>query len=285
MIEITINNWLGSLNTPLYPLAIPDDKNAPAVVYRIESEFTPDDGNAPYGAQGHRVRLSIWHPSYKSASTIATQVRQILRATHQGFLVTVEDRGDYQDADTNLYGIVLDVEITTLQQVSEAPQQGLRAAIKNQLLDSTTALTAVYATRIGFANSDQFPMVGISMQSEDIETDNADQKRRIELVINAKTNSSIDSENQLELLVSEIESRLHPDKNFGDARIDIARISTNYSAIGRLHFEHRILTFNVEYFAPIPDIEDVAQYEKSGVHWDIDQDSTSEAEDFLSFPN
>jgi hypothetical protein len=84
MIEATLNDWLGSLSTPLYPLAIPDDKEAPGIVYRIESEFTPSDDSAPFGALGHRIRLAIWHKSYKSASIITSEIRTILRDTHQG---------------------------------------------------------------------------------------------------------------------------------------------------------------------------------------------------------
>ena len=282
MIEVTISSWLGGLSTPLYPLAIPQDKEAPGIVYRIESEFTPDDGDAPFGAFGHRIRLSVWHPSYKSASQIIEEIRSILNAEHNGYLVSVEDRGDYQDADTSLFGIVLDVEITTLRQVIEAQQIDTRGAVKALMIDQTAANSDVYATRIGFANSDNFPRIGISIQSVDVVTGNADQEISVDLVLNIKTLSSIESENQLELLVKQVENVLHPDFKLADiARINLKRISTSYSSVGRLHYEHRVMAFDLDYFKEIPDIENVPDLNLSGIEWDIDSDPEPEAEDLL----
>jgi len=282
MIEATISSWLGGLSTPLYPLAIPEDKEAPGIVYRIESEFTPDDGNAPFGAYGHRIRLSVWHSSYKSASQIVGEIRTILNIKHSGFLVSVEDRGDYQDADTSLYGIVLDVEITTLKPVIEALQIDIRGAVKALLLNQTAANGDVYATRIGFANSDNFPNIGISIQSVDIVTGNADQEITVDLVLNIKTLSSINSENQLEQLIKQVEYVLHPDFKLADiARINLKRIATSYSSVGRLHYEHRLMTFDLDYFRAIPDIENVPDLNLSGIQWNIDSDPEPEAEDLL----
>jgi hypothetical protein len=285
MIESTIYSWLGNLSAPLYPVLIPDDKEAPGVVYRIESEFTPDDGKGPFGATGHRVRLSIWHPSYKSSSQIASEARDILNGAHDGFLVSVEDRGDFVDSDTTLYGIVLDVEITTLKPVTEAPQLDHRGAAKKLIINHTNALEHVFATRIGFANNDSFPCVGISIQDVNIETDNADQDFLFELIVNVKTVSSVDSENQLETLVKQIQARLHPDiKLNNDARINLKRIATSYSAVGRLHYEHRIMSFDLQYFEAIPNIEDLPEFEYSGVDWNIDDDIEAEAKDLLPIP-
>jgi hypothetical protein len=292
MIEATISSWLGGLSTPLYPLAIPADKEAPSIVYRIESEFTPDDGNAPYGAFGHRIRLSVWHPSYKSASEIIGEIRTILNFKHAGFLVSVEDRGDYQDADTELYGIVLDVEITTLKPVIEAQQRDIRGAVKTLLLNNEAFNNNVYATRVGFANSGNFPNIGISIQSVDIVTGNSDQDISVDLVLNIKALSTIDSENQLEQLVKQVEYVLHPDFKLADiARINLKRISTSYSSVGRLHYEHRVMAFDLDYYSPIPSIENLPDIKNmpdlslSGALWNIDSDTDPEAEDLLSFPN
>ena len=90
----------------------------------------------------------------------------------------------------------------------------------------------VYATRIGFANSDNFPSIGISIQSVDIVTGNAGQEITVDLVLNLKTLSSIDSENQLEQLVKQVEYVLHLDfKLAGLARINLKRIHI-YSRLG-----------------------------------------------------
>jgi hypothetical protein len=298
MIEVTLNDWLGNLPTPLYPLAIPDDKEAPGIVYRIESEFTPSDDNAPFGALGHRIRLAIWHKSYKSASIITSEIRTILRDAHKGYLVSIEDRGDYQDLDTNLYGIVLDVEVTVLLDVEESVQAGFRGAVKERLLNRTNASENIYATRIGFSNSDSYPKIGISIESSDIETGNADQEINASIELDVKTYSTIDSENQLEILVDQIERHLSPDTKLNNEPMEfnLQRITSNFSNVGRLHFEHRKLAFNVKYFSNIPDTENAPGYENiegakvpeyrfSGVQWNIDKDTDPEATEIFEFPN
>jgi hypothetical protein len=292
MIESTLAQWLGNLETPLYPLAIPDDQEAPGIVYRIESEFTPSDDDAPYGAQGHRIRLAVWHKSYKSASLIVDELRSILREEHEGFLVSVEDRGDYQDLDTNLYGIVLDVEITTLQIVTEPEQLGFRGAIQSLLFDKTAAGLSVFGTRIGFSNAWQYPKIGISMPSNTIETGNADQQIDAELVINIMTYSSIDSENELEIIANQVQRQVSPDTKLNGVNMafNLERIATEYTSVGRIHFEHKKLTFITRYYSEIPDTENAPGYNHqdgvkvpdfniNGVYWDLDQDGKGEVED------
>ncbi|WP_432473334.1 hypothetical protein [Amphritea sp. HPY] len=284
MIEATLTTWLIGISVELYPVAIPDDKNAPGVVYRIESEFTPEDGRAPYGAKGYRVRVTVWHTGYKGAMDVTAEVRNALVSAHPGYLVSVEDRGDYLDGDTGIYGISLDVEITDLQSVTESAQAGIRGAVKSLLLSGTNAAANVFATRIGFANCDSLPSIGVRLQDTDVETGNSDQKRKARVEVNIKTQSSVTSENELEAIVGQVEALLHPDLNIiTESRHDLSGISTQYSSVGRLHYEHRVMTFDVEYYTVIPD---VALVPLNTVHadWNIDQDADPEAEDTLTIP-
>jgi hypothetical protein len=285
MIEAVITEWLGSLSAPLYAVVVPKNQTTPAIVYSIESEFIPTDDEAPYGAKGHNVRISIWHASYKEASAIADSVRAALNFYRTGYLVSVDDRGDYKDDDTLEYGIVLDAQITVLNQSVEPQQSGLREAVKQELINNTSCNDRIFASRIGFANCNGYPCAGIFIRDTEISTGNADQKRKAELIVNIKTVSSLTSENELELIVSQVELMLNPDaKIFNESRIDIERINTEYSDIGRLHYEHRLIQFSVEYYQNIIESDGINLFNIANADWNIDEDLVAEAQDELTIP-
>jgi hypothetical protein len=185
-----------------------------------------------------------------------------------------------------------------LLDVEESAQAGFRGAIKSLITDKTNASTNIYATRIGFSNSDQYPKIGIMIDSSQIETDNSDQEINTSIELDIKTYSSINSENELEILIDQIERQLSPDTKLNDQPMmfDLQRINTTYSNVGRLHFEHRKLSFNVKYFTCIPDTENAPGYEHiddakvpdykfSGIQWNIDKDEAPEATEILEFNN
>lgn len=285
MIEIAINDWLGGLSAPLSAVDISESDGLPAIVYRIGSEFTPTDGDAPYGAKGHNIEVSVWHPEYKAASLIAQDIRDALDISRQGYLVSVDDRGDYKADDTGAYGIVLDVQVTVLDQTEEPLQDGLRHAVKQALMNNTLCDARVFASRVGFASANQYPCAGVSIREIEIETNNDDQKRKVELIINIKTPSNLISENRLEIVVAQVESVLNPDaKLFQESNINLERIDTQYTAVGRLHYEHRQVRFAVEYYQTHPDSGDLNPFAIAAVDWNIDGDSDAEAQDLINLP-
>lgn len=285
MIEAVLASWLSDLPSPLYPVVIPDEKKAPGIVYKIESEFTPQDNSGPYGAIGHRVRIVVWDESYKTASEIITNVRAALNIKREGFLVSVEDRGDYQDSDTNLYGIVIDVEITELQTVIEFEQTGLRGAAKALLLNNTDCAANVFASRIAFANCNQFPCMGIRIDGIEIQNDNDDDLHTAEIEITVKLPSSADSENQIEAIVGQVRSVLSGDiKLIPDSLFNINRIDTEYSSVGRLCFDERRIEFTVKYYDCLPDSQGLSDFNTANADWNIDDDQESEAKDTLALP-
>lgn len=285
MIEATLTEWLSGLTAPLYAVVIPDDEKAPAIVYKIESEFTPKDSDGPYGAKGYRVRIVVWHGSYKSASEIAKAARDSLNIKRDGFLVSVEDRGDYQDADTKLYGVVIDVEVTELQIVAEPVQTGLRGAAKKLLLNQTDCGANVFASRIAFSNCNQFPCIRVSIDDVEIETGNGDQDRNAELEVKVKLPSSVSSENEIEKIVKQVEMLLHPDVQLlPESKTDIDRIDTEYSSVGRLCFDERRLEFSIQYYECFEQTDVVDKFDVANAGWNIDDDAAPEAKDSLTLP-
>lgn len=285
MIEQVITQWLGNVSAPLSPVDISEHDGLPGVVYRVGNEFTPSDGSAPYGAAGHNIEIGVWSKAYPNASKIATEVRAALDLPRNGYLVSVDDRGDYKANDTGAYGIVLDVQITVLNQEAEPLQDGLRHAIKQALLNRTLCGERVFASRIGFANCNQYPCAGISIRDIGVQTDNDDQKRTVELTIDAKTPSNLVSENRLEIVVSQIEAVINSDAPLLErSYVQLERISTEYSAVGRLHYEHRKVTFSVEYCSVLPDSGDLHPFSIAAVDWNIDSDQDAEAQDLLNLP-
>ena len=285
MIELTITDWLGDLSVPLFFVDIPEGESLPGIIYRVGSEFTPTDGEAPYGAAGYNIEISIWHIENSQPPLIAKEVRDALEVDREGYLVSVDDRGDYRAKDTGAYGIELDVQITVLNQEAEPAQQGLRYAVKQSLLNESLCASRVFASRIAFANCNQYPCAGVSIRDIDIETDNDDQRRRIELIVNVKTQSALTSENQLEQIVAEVESVLNPDADlFQESNIDLERISTEYTSVGRLHYEHRVVRFAVEYYQSHTESSDLHPFITAAADWDINQDGDAEAQDKVTLP-
>lgn len=285
MIEQVITQWLGDVSAPLSPVDISESDGLPGVVYRVGNEFTPSDGSAPYGAAGHNIEIGVWSKGYPNASQIASEVRAALELPRNGYLVSVDDRGDYKADDTGAYGIVLDVQITVLNQEAEPLQNGLRHAVKQALMNNTLCDARVFASRVGFANANQYPCAGVSIRDIDIETDNDDQKRKVELIVNVKTPSNLTSENRLEIIAAQVESVINPDAQlFQQSYVKLERITTEYTAVGRLHYEHRQVRFTVEYCQSLPDSGDLHPFAIAAVDWNIGGDEEPEAQDLINLP-
>lgn len=284
MIEAVITQWLGSLSAKLYPLVLPEQADLPAVIYRIESQFTPTDEHGPYGAEGDRVRISVWAKGYKSASLLKDEVINGLEASHPGYLISVEDRGDLYDADTGICGIIIDAEITTLLSVTEGDQNGIREAVKQALLANTAANANVFATRSGFANCDTFPCIGIRIDDTQIESNNGNQKRMGRLELDVKTVADVTAENTLESLAAEIEAIMTPDIELkADSVLNLTGINSRFSSVGRLNYEHRQITFDLEYQTEPPHSSDLADFSRANAEWQTDPETTApEATDTLS---
>ncbi|WP_261840952.1 hypothetical protein [Aliamphritea ceti] len=284
MIEKAITEWLGGLSAKLYPLIVPEGNNVPAILYRIESQFTPEDEHGPYGAEGDRVRFSIWDKGYKSASELKDEVIAVLEEAHPGYLISIEDRGDLYDKDSGVCGIIIDAEVTTLQTIAEGEQSGIREAARVALTGNTTAGPNVFATRLGFANCDSFPCIGVRIDDTQIESDNGVQKRAAKLEVNVKTLADVTAENTLEALTIQIEAILHPDAQLlpGSA-LDITDISSRFSSVGRLNYEHRLLSFDLDYRTEPPDSGDLVDFNHADVDWQTNPSTTlPEAKDTLS---
>jgi|GEM_PF-1704820 len=115
MIESTIVTWLLPVGAEVFAVLAPQRFKGPFIAYRIENEFTPEDGFAPFGATGHRVRFSVQAESYKQASELKDELVNALVLERNGFLVSTVDRGDFYDEDVDRYDIIIDTEITVMQ--------------------------------------------------------------------------------------------------------------------------------------------------------------------------
>ncbi len=285
MIEETLASWIGGLSLPLYPVDTPSGQKTPSIIYKIESEFIPEDDNGPYGAIGHRANISIWNTSYKTAYEVANDVRAALNISRNGFLVTVIDRVDDQDISTNLYSVVLDVEITQLQTVIEPEQNGLRGAARSILLNKTDCGANVFGSRIAFANCNQFPCMNIAIDNIDVENDNDDDKYTAEIELRIKLPSSVNSENQLELITEQIKRVLSGDiQLMSDSLLTIERIDTQYSSIGHLSFDEHRIELSVEYYQSFLDASDLGIFVTADASWNSKSTEGLEAKDTLTLP-